>query len=90
MSGDLDTAFARLENQINIDSETGLLTRKGLLAEHKIISSSFRGVVGVVTLSNLQTTLAMAMPLAISSHLLTFFINISQVTPSWRAILLSV
>ena len=55
MAGDLDTAFARLENQINIDSETGLLTRKGLLAEHKTISSSFRGVVGVVTLSNLQT-----------------------------------
>lgn len=55
MSTDLDTAFARLEDQINIDSETGLLTRKGLLAALTQTKPTFVGAIGIVSLSNVQT-----------------------------------
>lgn len=55
MSTDLDTAFSRLEDQINIDGDTGLLTRKGLLASLTQARSTFTGVIGIVSLSNVQT-----------------------------------
>ncbi|WP_279044341.1 EAL domain-containing protein [Cedecea davisae] len=55
MSNDLDSAFALLEDQINIDSETGLLTRKGLLAALTQAKPTFQGVIGIVSLSNVQT-----------------------------------
>jgi EAL domain-containing protein (putative c-di-GMP-specific phosphodiesterase class I)/GGDEF domain-containing protein len=55
MSTDLDTAFARLEDQINIDNETGLLTRKGLLAALTQAKPTFQGVIGIVSLNNVQT-----------------------------------
>lgn len=54
MARDLDGAFARLEDQINIDSETGLFTRKGLISEFGS-ERQFFGVMGMVSLSNLQT-----------------------------------
>jgi len=55
MSTDLDSAFSRLEDQINIDSETGLLTRKGLLAALTQTKPTFVGAIGIVSLSNIQT-----------------------------------
>lgn len=54
MARDLDSAFARLEDQINIDSETGLFTRKGLISEFGE-DRQFFGVMALVSLSNLQT-----------------------------------
>lgn len=54
MARDLDGAFARLEDQINIDSETGLFTRKGLISEYGA-ERPFYGVMAMVSLSNLQT-----------------------------------
>lgn len=54
MAKDLDSVFARLEDQINIDSETGLFTRKGLLSEFGT-GRPFYGALAMVNLSNLQT-----------------------------------
>ena len=54
MARDLDSAFARLEDQINIDSDTGLFTRKGLISEFGE-DRQFYGVMALVSLSNLQT-----------------------------------
>ncbi|KMK16957.1 hypothetical protein ABW09_17160 [Pluralibacter gergoviae] len=54
MARDLDSAFARLEDQINIDSETGLFTRKGLISEFGE-DRQFHGVMAMVSLSKLQT-----------------------------------
>lgn len=55
MSEDLDTTFVKLERQINIDAETNLFTRKGLMTHLQDNGDVFYGVVGILSLSNLQT-----------------------------------
>lgn len=54
MAGDLDTAFAQLEDQINIDSETGMLTRTGLISQLGGETTLFCGAIGAVNLSSVQ------------------------------------